>query len=147
MLNGIAIFSSWNPCCLVQKSNSMLKTTVFYLLFHDFSWLSHYFWYQNTSPFHQTLPMDPNTVWEGTNQPPNYSKFYTPVPLPKKVRLDPSSPIKDQPLTSRCSVMLRRFQPRRLGVRLFLLSPWWPGHHYRALAPKMGKNTTEMMRR
>ena len=28
--------------------------------------------------------------------------------------------------TSRCSVMLRRFQPRRLGVRLFLLSPWWP---------------------
>ena len=35
------------------------------------------------------IPMDPNTVWEGTKNPPNYSINYTPVPLPKKIRLDP----------------------------------------------------------
>ena len=32
-----------------------------------------------------TIPMDPNTVSEGTANPLNH----TPVPLPRKVRLDP----------------------------------------------------------
>ena len=34
-------------------------------------------------------PMDPNTVWEGTNKPPNYSKLYPSPTSFQKVQLDP----------------------------------------------------------
>ena len=48
-------------------------------------------WIFHNIPYMDHIPMDPNTVWEGTNHPPNYSELYQIISqtLPKKVRLDP----------------------------------------------------------